>query len=75
MRVGRLLLDDKPYPQPVLRMRRRSRTRQWALAGIEPSVTEILADPITLLLMRADRLEVAEVETLMRAARQRRSLQ
>ncbi len=47
----------------------------WWKAGIEPTTTEILADPITLLLMRADRLDPEEVITLLRAARQRRALQ
>jgi hypothetical protein len=47
----------------------------WWKAGNEPTTTEILADPITILLMRADRLDPGEVVTLLRAARQRRALQ
>jgi hypothetical protein len=73
MRLGRLLLEDKPYPR-LGGFPRGAETTRWARAGVEPSTTEILADPITLLLMRADRLDVAEVESLIRVAR-RRALQ
>jgi hypothetical protein len=40
-------------------------------AGVEPSTTALLADPIALLLMRADRLSAEEVEAVLREARQR----
>jgi hypothetical protein len=48
---------------------------RWLRAGVEPSTTELLADPIALLLMRADRLTPQEVATLLRAARLRKALQ
>jgi hypothetical protein len=46
-------------------------SRLWARAGLEPSTTELLADPIAILLMNADKLQAAEVEMLLREARQR----
>jgi hypothetical protein len=46
-------------------------SRRWARAGAEPSTTELLADPIALLLMRADRLTVNDVEAVLRAAKRR----
>ena len=46
-------------------------SRLWARAGLEPSTTELLADPIAILLMQADKLQAAEVEMLLREARQR----
>jgi hypothetical protein len=48
---------------------------RWLRAGVEPTTTELLADPIALLLMRADRLKPHEVATLIRVARKRRALQ
>jgi hypothetical protein len=46
-------------------------SRLWARAGLEPSTTELLADPIAILLMQADKLQAAEVERLLREARHR----
>ena len=46
-------------------------SRLWTRAGLEPSTTELLADPIAILLMQADKLQAGEVETLLRHARQR----
>jgi hypothetical protein len=34
---------------------------QWAKSGIEPSLAELLADPITQALMEADRVRVKDV--------------
>jgi len=54
--------------------RRNGRTgesRLWTRAGLEPSTTELLADPIAILLMQADKLQASEVESLLRHARQR----
>ncbi len=47
-------------------------SRLWMRAGQEPSTTELLSDPIAILLMRADNLEASGVETLLREARRRR---
>ena len=74
MRLGRLPLETRTYPR-ARRTGEFAEIQRWARAGVEPTTTEVLADPITLLMMRADRLEVAEVEALIRAARQRRALQ
>ena len=46
-------------------------SRKWARAGVEPSTTALLADPIAILLMRADRLSTEEVEAVLREARKR----
>jgi len=46
-------------------------SRLWTRAGLEPSTTELLADPIAILLMQADKLQACEVEALLRHARQR----
>ncbi|MFI5022883.1 MAG: hypothetical protein ACHQRJ_14695, partial [Alphaproteobacteria bacterium] len=47
-------------------------SRLWMRAGQEPSTTELLSDPIAILLMRADNLEASGVERLLREARRRR---
>ena len=47
-----------------------TRNERWA--GIEPSINTLLSDPIAVLLMRADRLTLHEVETVLRTARHRR---
>jgi hypothetical protein len=47
-------------------------SRLWMRAGLEPSTTELLSDPIAILLMRADNLEASGIETLLREARRRR---
>jgi len=47
-------------------------SRLWMRAGQEPSTTELLSDPIAILLMRADNLEASGIETLLREARRRR---
>ncbi len=44
---------------------------RWA--GIEPSINTLLSDPIAVLLMRADRLTLHEVEFVLRTARHRRA--
>lgn len=46
-------------------------SRMWARSGVEPTTTALLADPIALLLMRADRLTTREVEVVIREARRR----
>ncbi len=46
-------------------------SRLWTRAGLEPSTTELLSDPITILLMRADKLQASQVESLIREARER----
>jgi hypothetical protein len=45
--------------------------QRWA--GIEPSINTLLSDPIAVLLMRADRLTLHEVEIVLRTARHRRA--
>jgi len=47
-------------------------SRLWMRAGQEPSTTELLSDPIAILLMRADNLEASKIETLLREAHRRR---
>jgi hypothetical protein len=53
------------------RKRGLSESRQWGRAGVEPSTTALLADPIAILLMRADRLSAEEVAAVLRQARER----
>jgi hypothetical protein len=43
--------------------------RRWAWAGVEPTVSELLSDPIAVLLMRADRLTATDVERSLGRAR------
>ena len=40
---------------------------RYAHAGVEPSLEELLHDPVVRLVMRADRLEPAQVRSLLRA--------
>lgn len=46
-------------------------TRDYSGAGIEPSLAEVLDDPLVQLLMRRDRLQAAEVRRVIDAARRR----
>jgi hypothetical protein len=64
--LGAAPLFGKKSAKPSL-----SESRRWGRAGVEPSTTALLADPIAILLMRADRLSAEEVEAILREARQR----
>jgi len=64
--LGAARLFGKGSTKPSL-----SENCRWVRAGVEPSTTALLADPIALLLMRADRLSAEEVEAVLREARQR----
>jgi hypothetical protein len=45
----------------------------YAHAGTEPSLEEVLSDPVVQLIMQADRLEPAEVRRLLAAVRPQRT--
>jgi len=45
--------------------------RRWAQGGFEPSLDELLDEPIAALLRRRDRLSEAEVRAAVGVARQR----
>lgn len=47
---------------------------KYAHAGVEPSLDEALQDPVVQLMMRADRLDLADVRRSLSAARERVSL-
>lgn len=49
------------------------RAARWAGGGVEPSTAELLSDPITRLLMEADRLDTSRVQALMHDLRRRRT--
>ncbi|MGC2857774.1 hypothetical protein ACM64Y_20065 [Novispirillum sp. DQ9] len=42
---------------------------RWAEAGVEPSVEDLLADPLTAMVMRRDRIGPAEVLAVVERAR------
>lgn len=44
---------------------------RWARAGVEPALWDVLADPIVLSLMRADRLKRKDVLTAVAVAAER----
>ena len=68
MKIGTILFGTSCGSRAAV-----SEERLWARAGLEPSTTELLSDPIALLLMRADRLETSEIQMLLHQARGRRS--
>ena len=43
--------------------------KDWSKGGVEPSVAEILSDPIVHLVMRRDGVAMDDVRTLVHAAR------
>ena len=46
----------------------------YARAGTEPSLEEVLSDPVIRLIMRADHLEPAEVRRLLEVLRRKRAI-
>lgn len=53
-----------PGPRPIT----------WAQAGIEPSIGEMLNDPIVVALMRRDRITAEQIEATIRDVTRRRRM-
>jgi hypothetical protein len=58
-------------PSPVAPEMPEAAEGAYAHAGAEPPLDEALSDPVVQLIMRADRLELADVRSLLETARRR----
>lgn len=69
MRAPALLSTPAPRPAPPAAAPGPSDPDRWADAGVEPSVDDLMADPLTALVMRRDHIGPADVLAAVNRAR------